>query len=187
MNYGAPEGRELAQRLAAAPGENAGILLTNFPVDGFLSYDNLKDLRPDVIVARIMGQANGGPALDYTVNSALGVPQMTGPASLGDQPVNHVLPAWDLLCGAYASFAILAAERRRRLTGEGGDVCIPLQDIGTAAISSLGQIAEVLYNDDNRERLGNVVYGAFGRDFVTGDGRRLMIMAITPRQWRGPY
>ena len=29
------------------------------------------------------------------------------------------------------------------------------------------------------------MYGAFGRDFVTADGVRLMIMAITPRQWTG--
>ena len=60
------EGREILQRLAASGGENGGILLTNFPVGSFLSYENLKPLREDIIVARVMGQANGGPALDYT-------------------------------------------------------------------------------------------------------------------------
>jgi 2-methylfumaryl-CoA isomerase len=29
------------------------------------------------------------------------------------------------------------------------------------------------------------LFGAFGRDFVTADGKRLMVVAITPRQWRG--
>src|SRR6478752_2927963 len=44
-----PEGRELAQRLATAPngdGDDAGLFVTNFPVDGFLSYEALSKLRP---------------------------------------------------------------------------------------------------------------------------------------------
>ena len=185
LNLKSIEGREILGRLAASGGSSGGILLTNFPVGGFLSYDNMKALREDIIVARVMGQANGGPAVDYTVNCALGVPNMTGPASLGEEPVNHVLPAWDLLAGAYTSFAILAAERRRRETGEGADVRIPLSDIGVTSLANLGQIAEVLYTNENRARYGNEVYGAFGKDFVTADGKRLIVMAISPRQWAG--
>ena len=185
LNLKTSEGREILKRLAASGGESGGILLTNFPVGGFLSYENMKALREDIIVARVMGQANGGPAVDYTVNCALGVPNMTGPASLGDEPVNHVLPAWDLLAGAYTAFAILAAERRRRETGEGADVRIPLSDIGVTSLANLGQIAEVLYTNENRARYGNEVYGAFGKDFVTADGKRLIVMAISPRQWVG--
>ena len=185
VNLKTTEGRELLKRLAAASGEQGGILLTNFPVSGFLSYENLKELLEDIIVARVMGQANGGPAVDYTVNCALGVPYMTGPDSLGDEPVNHVLPAWDLLAGAYTAFAILAAERRRRETGQGADVRIPLSDIGITSLANLGQVAEVLYSDENRPRYGNEVYGAFGKDFSTADGQRLIVMAISLRQWTG--
>src|SRR3546814_5899079 len=47
----------------------------------------------------------------------------------------------------------------------------------------MGGIAEVLYSGENRPRLGNVVYGLFGRDFTTRDGRRTMIVVVTPRQW----
>src|SRR5262249_35058340 len=43
----------------------------------------------------------------------------------------------------------------------------------------------VQINDDDRPRYGNDLFGAFGRDFGTKDGRRVMICAITPRQWRG--
>jgi 2-methylfumaryl-CoA isomerase len=39
--------------------------------------------------------------VDYTVNCAVGVPMRTGRAD-DATPVNHVLPAWDLLAGAYA-------------------------------------------------------------------------------------
>ncbi|MDB5713938.1 MAG: carnitine dehydratase, partial [Sphingomonadales bacterium] len=67
----------------------------------------------------------------------------------------------------------------------GQEVRIPLADVGIATIANLGQLAEVMTTGDNRARYGNSVYGAFGRDFVTADGVRLMIMAITPRQWTG--
>ena len=184
LDLGAPEGRELLAALATAPGADAGLFLTNFPVDGFLSHERLAKRRADLVTVRVMGQADGGPALDYTVNCALGIPQITGPDSLGDAPVNHVLPAWDLLTGAYAAFSMLAALLRRRETGMGQEVRIPLADVGIATIANLGQLAETLQTG-NRARHGNAVYGAFGRDFLTADGQRLMIMAITPRQWRG--
>ncbi|WP_242123898.1 CoA transferase [Sphingobium sp. Sx8-8] len=184
LDLGSAEGRELLAALATAPGDDAGIFLTNFPVSGFLSWEKLSARRPDLILTRVMGQADGGPALDYTVNSALGIPQITGPATLGDQPVNHVLPAWDLLTGGYAAFATLAALQHRRATGKGQEVRIPLADVGIATIANLGQLAETLHGGD-RARYGNDVFGAFGRDFRTADGKRLMVMAITPRQWTG--
>jgi 2-methylfumaryl-CoA isomerase len=31
--------------------------------------------------------------------------------------------------------------------------------------------------------MGNDIFGAFGRDFVTRDGQTLMLLAITPKQW----
>ena len=89
-----PEGRELAQRLAAAPGPEGGLFVTNFPPDGFLSHARLAALRSDIITLRIMGWRDGSPAVDYTVNAAVGIPLMTGPPSLGEAPVNSVLPTW---------------------------------------------------------------------------------------------
>lgn len=175
------EGRELLQALAAATGQ----LLTNFPADGFLAHAALAERRQDLVTVRVMGTADGGPALDYTVNAAIGLPQLTGPAALGDAPVNHVLPAWDLLTGAYAAFAMLAAIHHHDATGRGGEVRVPLQDVATGSIANLGMIAEAVTTGANRPRIGNDVFGAFGRDFVTADGTRLMLMAMTPRQWSG--
>ena len=173
-----PEGRELLQELARKTGQ----FLTNFPVNGFLSHEALAANHPGLITVRIMGMADGGPALDYTVNSAVGYPDLTGS---GSGPVNHVLPAWDLLTGAYAAFAMMAALHHRNATGLGQEVRIPLSDVAIGTASNLGSLAEMRYTGANRERLGNAVYGAFGRDFVTRDGVRMMLMAITPRQWTG--
>jgi len=179
-----PEGREIAMRIATAPGESAGLFVTNYPVDGYLSYEALRQLRHDLICVRIMGWPDGRPAVDYTINAAVGVPAMTGPAN-DSRPVNHVLPAWDLLAGAYAAFMLLAAERARRQDGRGQEIRIPLSDLAIASLGHLGQIGEVQTRGQDRERMGNDLYGAFGRDFETLDGRRLMVVAITARQWSG--
>ncbi len=184
LNLSAPEGRELAARIATAPGDDAGLFVTNFPVEGFLSYERLRKLRDDLICVRVMGWPDGRPAVDYTVNAAVGLPLMTGPAN-DPRPVNHVLPAWDLLTGAYAAFCMVSAERSRRATGKGCEVRLPLSDIAIASLANLGQVGEVLTTGADRARMGNDLYGAFGRDFVTLGGRRLMIVAITPRQWTG--
>ncbi|HWF75700.1 MAG TPA: CoA transferase [Caulobacteraceae bacterium] len=178
-----PEGRELAQRLATAPGETRGLFVTNFPVEGFLSYERLKALREDVVCVRVMGWADGRPALDYTINAAVGVPFMTGHPD-DPRPVNHTFPAWDFITGAYAALSLVSAERGRRLTGRGCEVRIPLSDIAATALANFGHLAEVLMTGHDRPRQGNDVYAAFGRDFVIKDGRRLMVVAITPRQWR---
>lgn len=176
-----PQGRELAQRLAVAAD---GVFVTNFPVDGFLSYEALAALRQDLLCLRVMGWADGSPALDYTVNAAVGVPLMTGHPD-DARPVNHVLPAWDLLAGAYSAFALLAAERERRASGRGREVRVALSDLAAATLSHLGQVAEVLLSGSDRGRSGNNIFGTFGRDFVTADGTRVMLTGITPRQWSG--
>jgi 2-methylfumaryl-CoA isomerase len=181
LDLSRPEGRELALQLATAPGPNGGIFVTNYPVEGFLAHAKLAARRPDIISLRVMGWPDGEAAVDYTVNAAVGVPLMTGPAT-HDGPVNHVLPAWDLVSGAYGAFAILAAERRRQATGEGQEIRLPLSDMAMATMGNLGQIAEVAVSGE-RPRLGNDLFGAFGRDFPTADGQHVMLVAITPRQW----
>ena len=44
---------------------------------------------------------------------------------------------------------------------------------------------EVVINQSERPRFGNYLYGAFGRDFLTADGARVMVVALTKRQWKG--
>ena len=175
-------GQRQVARLIAAPGEGGGIVLTNLPVRGWSSYEELSKLRRDFIMVVIKGDVNGRAAVDYTVNAALGFPWLTGPAS-HDGPVNHVLPAWDAMTGILAALAILAAERHRRLSGGGQLVELSLSDVGLAVAGHIGLIGEALLEMDPRGRYGNDVYGTFGRDFGTRDGRRLMLLALTGRQW----
>lgn len=175
------EGRELALALATAPGERSGLFVTNYPLRSFLSHDALKARRAEVISLRVMGWPDGAPAMDYTVNAAVGVPMMTGPSE-DERPVNHVLPAWDLITGAYGAFALMSALHHRLATGEGSELRLPLSDVAASTMSHLGNVAEVATGPD-RPRLGNELFGAFGRDFLCADNRRIVIIAITPRQW----
>jgi 2-methylfumaryl-CoA isomerase len=52
-------------------------------------------------------------------------------------------------------------------------------------MANAGLLAEVLYRGGDRERLGNAIWGAFGRDFRSKDGVRFMVAALTPKQWSG--
>src|SRR5437899_11398668 len=179
-----PSGQEKVAKVITAPGDGGGIFLTNLPVSGWNSYDERKKLRGDLIMVVITGNGDGTAAVDYTVNAALGFPFDTEPEG-AEGPVNHVLPAWDAMTGFLASTAILAAERHRRLTGEGQLVELSLSDVGLAVAGLLGFGGEAVLEAEPRGRFGNHVFGTFGRDFVTRDGRRVMILALTPRQWRG--
>lgn len=182
-----PEGRELAQAIATAPGAGGGIVLTNLPPLPGLDYASLKAKRDDVILLRLTGNRDGSAAVDYTVNAASGFPMVTGNntgSGAGALPVNHVLPAWDIAAGLYLATALLAAERHRARTGEGQEVTAALSDVMLATVGHLGYVGDVHVNGRARPAIGNDLYGSFGRDFATADGRRVMIIALTPRQWR---
>ena len=183
VNLRAPEGRELVAELVAQPGDGGGCYLTNLPARGELTYEALAARRHDVVMVQITGHRDGTTALDYTVNSAVGFPMVTGPAR-PDAPVNHVFPAWDVITGLTAATGILAATRRRSASGEGEHITLALSDVGYATVGNLGHIGEAMVNGTERAPIGNDLYGAFGRDFATKDGRRVMVAAITSRQWK---
>jgi 2-methylfumaryl-CoA isomerase len=175
------EGQELVLALATQPGPDAGIVVDNQVGRSWLSHDSLAARRPDVIRMHITGRADGGPGVDYTVNPEVGVADLTGP---GDSrtPVNHVLPAWDYLAGMTAATGLLAAVRNRDRTGSGADLKLALSDVAYAGVANLGWLSEAREYGD-RARHGNFMYGTFGVDFETLDGARVMVVALTPRQW----
>ena len=186
VNTRSPEGQELITALITAPGAGGGIFLTNFPTSGWLGYETLRTRRADLIMMNVTGNPDGSTAVDYTLNCAIGFPFITGPAHGNPpvNPVNHVLPAWDAITGVTAALGILAAERHRRITGQGQYIRLPLADVAFAMVGNLGYIAEVRVNGEDRQSTGNYLYGAYGRDFETRDGRIVYVVAITKRQWQ---
>ncbi len=184
VNTRSEEGRALVTRLVTAPGEDAGLFLTNLRVRGWMDHETLSAHRPDLVTVTLLGDRHGNPAVDYSVNPALGFPMATGPEG-GEEPVAHVLPAWDCIAGNLAVSSLLAAERHRLKTGAGQEVVLALKDVAAAMLGHLGIIGEVTVNGVDRPRAGNALYGAYGQDFVLADGARVMVIGLTGRQWRG--
>ena len=183
VDFRHPQGQELLTALICAPGENKGLFSTNFPAKGWLEYDHLKTHRADLIMANFMGDRHGGSQVDYTVNPKVGFPMATGEA--GSAPINHLLPAWDLIAGQTLALGLLAAERHRRLTGEGQLLQLALADVALATLGHLGFIGEMTLNPKERPKYGNYLYGGYGKDFLTKDGKRIMVVGLTARQWNG--
>ena len=175
-----PKGRELLTALITAPGENAGIFTTNMPARGWLSYEELAKKRADLIALNIVGARDGSAHVDYTVGARTGFPLVTGPAG-HHGPVNAVAPPWDLATAYAGALALLAAERHRRLTGHGQKIVLPLQDMALSVTSALGLLGEAAVNKTDRPRYGNEIFGTFGRDFKTKDGRFVMICVFSDR------
>jgi 2-methylfumaryl-CoA isomerase len=178
-----PRGREIAQEIICAEGPDSGLFITNLAAKGWTDYETLKQRRGDLVMVQLRGDRHGRPAVDYTVNPSLGFPEATGPRGSTD-PTCHVLPAWDCIAGNMVVSGLLAAERQR-LRGQGGQlVDLTLKDAAAAMLGNLGIIGEVTINGHSREKHGNALYGAYGQDFVTKDGRRVMVIALTQRQWK---
>ena len=180
VDFRKPEGQQLLTRLITAPGEDAGLFVTNFPARGWLADEKLRELRRDLIYLNLTGDRHGGSALDYTVNSKIGLPFLSGN---GELPVNNPFPAWDVLAGQNIALGLLAAERHRRISGKGQFIKLALADVALATMGHLGYIAEAEINGEARQPVGNHIFGTFGHDFACKDGERVMIVGVSPNQW----
>jgi 2-methylfumaryl-CoA isomerase len=176
------QGRELVTALITAPGPDRGILIDNVVGRGWMAHQTLAARRADLIHVRVQGRPDGLPAVDYTVNAEVGLPQITGPEGPG-VPVNHVLPAWDLITGLSVSTGVLAALRARERTGRGAFIELALADVALAGVANLGMLTEAQERGTDRPRHGNHLYGSFGADFACRDGQRVMTVALTEKQW----
>lgn len=183
VDFRNPKGQEILTELICAAGANKGLFSTNFPAKGWLAYENLKAKREDLIMLNFTGDRHGGSHVDYTVNPMVGFPTATGDET--SAPINHLLPAWDLIAGQTLALGLLAAERHRRLTGEGQLIKLALADIAMATVGHLGFLGEMAINQEERPKYGNYLYGGYGKDFLTKEGRRIMIIGLTARQWQG--
>jgi 2-methylfumaryl-CoA isomerase len=183
IDHRSDEGRELLIELVVGSGDDGGVFIDNLVGARRLRYEQLAARRRDVIHVHVQGRRNGKPAVDYSINAEVGVPLMTGPADAA-VPVNHVLPAWDLITGMLTVSAVTSALFRRERTGEGAKVDVALADVALAGVAGMGWLAEADELQHSRARVGNHMYGSFGVDFATADSRRIMVVALTEGQWK---
>ncbi len=184
LNLRSEAGKMQFTEILRHSGEDGGIILTNLAGPEWLSYEVLRKIRPDLIMVSLIGHYDGKTAVDYTVNCAVGMPLITGIPETLKFPINSVMPTWDAVAGLTLATGLLAAERHRRITGEGQFVNLALSDTAYAMVANLGYMAEAQTSSNHRPAIGNHIYGTFGHDLQTRDDRRVMVVALTKRQWQ---
>lgn len=121
LDMGRPEGRELALRLVAM----ADVLVENFSSrvmeNWGLTYEQLREINPRLIMVRASGFGNSGPWKDHlayatTVEQASGLCWVTGYA---DGRPDMSGGACDPIAGSHAALAMMLALQARDRTGEG--------------------------------------------------------------------
>ncbi|MEJ8569858.1 CaiB/BaiF CoA-transferase family protein [Microbaculum marinum] len=136
-----PEGAALVRRLAA----KCDVLVENFKVGGLarygLGYSDLSANLPGLVYCSITGFGQTGPnsgraGYDYLAQGMGGIMSITGVP--GTEPVKVGVAIADVMCGMYASTAILAALRHRDATGRGQHIDIGLVDTQVAWLVNEG-------------------------------------------------
>ncbi|MEO1200736.1 MAG: CaiB/BaiF CoA-transferase family protein, partial [Pseudomonadota bacterium] len=126
-----PEGADLVRRLAAS----ADVLTENFKVGGLkkygLGYDDLKTTHPHLIYCSITGFGQTGPyasqaGYDYLAQGMSGIMSVTGTPD--GEPMKVGVGIADVVCGLYASNAVMAALLHRHQTGRGQHIDVALLD-----------------------------------------------------------
>jgi crotonobetainyl-CoA:carnitine CoA-transferase CaiB-like acyl-CoA transferase len=125
IDLGRPEARDLMLRLAAC----SDVVVENFSprvmANWGLTYDALKEARPDVIMASISAAGQTGPwremvAFGPTFHALSGLTSIL--SELGATPVCPGHAYGDTIIGLYAALAIVAALERRESTGLGAHI-----------------------------------------------------------------
>jgi len=150
------EGAALIKQLA----QSCDILVENFKVDGLkkygLDYAGMKEQFPDLVYCSITGFGQTGPnakkaGYDLMAQGYGGIMSLTGEP--GGEPMKVAVGVADVVCGLYASTAILAALRHRDLGHGGQHIDLALVDTQVAWLINAG--TNFLADGKNPLRLGN--------------------------------
>jgi crotonobetainyl-CoA:carnitine CoA-transferase CaiB-like acyl-CoA transferase len=156
LDIAKPEGQALARRLIA----DCDILVENFKAGGLakygLAYADLKDEFPNLIYCSITGFGQSGPyapraGYDYLAQGMGGMMSLTGEPD--GEPMKVGVGIADVMCGMYASTAILAALHHRDRGGSGQYIDLALLDTQVAWLVNEG--LNYLTSGRVPHRLGN--------------------------------
>jgi len=172
IDIGKPGGQALVRRLAS----HADVLVENFKVGTLakygLSYGHMKDDLPGLVYCSITGFGQTGPyrnrpGYDYLAQGMGGLMSITGERDGG--PLKAGIGIADVMCGMYATIAMLAALRHRELTGDGQHIDIGLMDTQVAWLINEG--VNYLTSGQVPRRLGNAHPNVVPyQTFATSDG-----------------
>jgi len=150
-----PEGLERVKKLAAG----ADVVIENWRRGALeklgLGYEALREANPGLVYCSITGFGPGPdedrPGYDFLVQARGGVMGITGQP--GGEPTKVGVAISDIVCGMFASNAILAALHRRDVTGEGARIEVPLFESTLGWLANRGQ--EYLVSGEDSGFIGN--------------------------------
>jgi crotonobetainyl-CoA:carnitine CoA-transferase CaiB-like acyl-CoA transferase len=151
----APEGLERVKKLAAG----ADVVIENWRRGALeklgLGYEALRATNLGLVYCSITGFGPGPdeerPGYDFLVQARGGVMGITGQP--GGEPTKVGVAISDIVCGLFASNAILAALHRRDATGEGSRIEVPLFESTLGWLANRGQ--EYLVSGEDKGLIGN--------------------------------
>jgi crotonobetainyl-CoA:carnitine CoA-transferase CaiB-like acyl-CoA transferase len=173
LNLSDPRGRDIALRLVAT----ADVVIENFTprvMEQFgLSYEDLREVKPDIIMMRMPGFGLEGPWRDRP-GFAASMEQVSGLASItGYTDSLPTIPGiCDPLAGMHSAFAVITALEHRARTGEGQQIEQAMIDL--AGNLNIEQVLEYAVYDHLMERLGNR---------QPGTAHQGVYATVEPEQW----
>jgi crotonobetainyl-CoA:carnitine CoA-transferase CaiB-like acyl-CoA transferase len=156
LDIAKPEGQALARRLIGT----CDVVIENFKAGDLarygLDYASLKSEFPKLVYCSITGFGQTGPyaeraGYDILIQAMGGIMSITGAPD--GPPMKVGVAIVDVMCGMYASVAILAALRHRDRTGEGQFIDLALLDTQVSWLVNQG--ANYLVSGKAPGRLGN--------------------------------
>jgi crotonobetainyl-CoA:carnitine CoA-transferase CaiB-like acyl-CoA transferase len=194
INMREPRGRALAERLIAA----SSVVTENFAPGVMerwgLTYERLRELRPDVIYGRMSGYGHSGPHHEYrsygpVVQAVSGLSQISG---LPDrEPSGWGLSYMDNQAAYYNSAALLMAIMRRNVTGEGTEIDVSAVEVGVSLLGPVLLDASVNARPARRtgfptgNRLLHPHAAPHGVYPTRGEDQWLAVAVFTDEDWHG--
>ena len=189
LDLSRPEGRELALKLVRV----SDVVMENFtprvmPNWG-LNYENLKRVKPDLIMVSMSGMGQTGPWRDFsvfgpTIQALSGITYLTSFAP--DSPIGLGYSYADHVAGLFAALAVLAALEYRDRTGEGQYVDISEYEamcalMGPAIMDYTVNLNLVMPQGNHPDYALDAPYGCYK---CRGEDRWCVIAVFTDGEWQ---
>jgi benzylsuccinate CoA-transferase BbsF subunit len=176
LNLGSPEGITLAKRLVNISDAVVENFTPRVMANWGLDYENLRKIKPNIIMLSLSTMGNTGPWRNYTgfgptVQAFSGITHLASypgkpPLGLGTAYADHV-------AGLLACLALLGALEYRRRTGEG-------QYIDVSQVEAMASLlGDAIIHDKEAQAAPHGVYRC------RGDDRWCAIAVFTDEEWQG--
>jgi benzylsuccinate CoA-transferase BbsF subunit len=187
LNMQLPEAREIARKLAV----ECDVFMENYTPGVIekwgLSYEELKEIRPDVIMLRQSGYGSWGPYANLPAFGMVLVPIAGLPNYIGwpgKEPLPVGVSAYtDCISPRFATAALIAALDYRKRTGKGQ--MLDLSQFETAIYFIAPGILDYTVNGREPERIGNSSPDAapHGVYPCQGDDRWCTVAVASDEEW----